>query len=267
MSSSASTPAKKKISSYCASLPIELADCLDLEFSKVQSHYLLGEWDDLQIDSGRMCEAILRLVEWKMSGSYTPIDGRSRPNRLSVVNAARRDTSLPPSFRLQLINLTETIMDFRNNRNSAHLGAINPNQIDATTVYQMISWILAEIIRLESSLPPEDIQTIIQTFAERPTPVIYKIDGLPIALSSNISFSDEALILLYDSKGPLSITDLFSFSRHSNITVWRKSVIDKLARNRLIYVKKDVIHILPPGMNRAEELLTTLQDLRSTPMP
>ncbi len=117
-------------------------------------HFLKGEWDDAQVDAGRFCDAALRYLEFRMTGSFTPIDGKSKPNRKTTVNKARQDTALPPSLRSQIPQSVELTMDFRNNRNSAHLGNIDANKLDATTVVQNVTWIIEEIVRLETQNPP-----------------------------------------------------------------------------------------------------------------
>lgn len=244
------------ISSNCPKVPSELAHHLDAEFSKIQEHYLLSEYDDLLVDSGRLCEAILRYLEWRVTGSYTALDGRSKPNRSRVVNAARQASSLEPSLRQQGINLTETVMDFRNNRNAAHLGNVDPDVIDAMTAYQMLSWVIAELIRIETNLDARAIQELVNRFAERPIPVIYTVAGKPTVLDANISHEDEVLVLLYDNDGPVDLSLLFKWTHHGNITRWRKGIIGQLVKERFIMIDNGSAHILPTGRTRAEAVLT-----------
>lgn len=245
----------KPISDNCPKIPADLASHLDNEFANIQEHYLLSEYSDLLVDSGRLCEALLRYLEWRVSTTYTPIDGRSKPNRKQVVNAARQCTTLEPSLRQQAADIIEIVLDFRNNRNAAHLGSVNPNVIDATTAYQMISWVVAEILRIEATLSAQQIQEMINRFAERPVPIIYNVAGRPVVLDVDISFEDEVLVLLYDNNGPIDETTLFKWTHHSNITRWRSGILSKLAKQRLIMLDKKTVHLLPSGMSRAEQVI------------
>src|SRR5947208_1183241 len=90
------------LSGHLAALPTDLADAVETEYRNLLEHYLKEEWDDAQVDAGRFCEAVLRVIEWHTNTSFTPIDGKSRPDRKSVVNKAAQDTSLPPTLRLQI---------------------------------------------------------------------------------------------------------------------------------------------------------------------
>lgn len=245
----------KPISTYCTNIPTEPANYLDAEFAKIQEHYLLSEFDDLLVDSGRMCEAMLRYLEWRMTGTYTAIDGRSKPNRNQVFGAGRNSTTIEPSMRQQGINLTETVMDLRNNRNAAHLGDIDPNIIDAMTAYQILSWVVAELIRVEASVDPKALQELVNKFAERPIPVIYSGAGKPTVLDANIGHDDEVLVLLYDNNGPVEISTLFKWTHHGNVTRWRRNVIDNLAKQRFIVVNNRHIYISPTGRRRAETVI------------
>lgn len=246
---------KTRISRHCASLPQPLAEHLEKEFIKVQTHFFLEEWDDLQVDGGRFCEAILRYLEWKMSGIHTPIDGKSKPDRKTTANKARNDTNLPPSLRLQVIDATELVMDFRNNRNSAHLGDIDPNKIDGMTAYQLIVWVIGEVVRLESNLKPDEIQAVLAALAERPAPIIYRVDGQPVVLSTKLSAKEVVAVLLYDSTEPVPIRSLFKWSQHSNITRWRTGVLKPLIAAKMVFLNKETVQLLPPGMRFAEAII------------
>src|SRR3954471_20385375 len=105
---------------HLASLPHDLAEALNSTYRDVMGHFLREEWDDAQVDAGRFCEAALRYLEFKMVGTFTPIDGKSKPDRKTTVNKAKQDTALAPSLRAQMTQSIELTMDFRNNRNSAH---------------------------------------------------------------------------------------------------------------------------------------------------
>lgn len=243
------------ISKHCPSLPAELAKHIDTEFSKIQEHYLLGEWNDLQIDAGRLSEAVLRLLEFKLGLNYTPINGRSKPNRKHITNAARNNTTLSPTLRLQIPDTMELIMDFRNNRNAAHLGDIDSSHIDGMTVYQLVLWIIGEIVRLESNLPATKVKSLLTAFAEKPVPIIYRVNGRPIVLDTNLSAKDIVLVLLYDANEAVPDCDLFKWSKYTNISNWRRLVIKPLEKNKMIHIENGVIYLLPPGNRRVQQIV------------
>ena len=162
-------------------LPAELSEAIGQEYEKLVEHSLREEWDKLELHAGRMCEAVLRVLEWHINPArtFTPLDGHSKPNRKVVVAKAARATALDQSLRFQVPQIVEIIMDFRNNRNVAHLGGVNPSKLDGQTIVQLANWVVAELVRLESSIALEDIQQLVDQFAERPVPIVYRIgDGI-----------------------------------------------------------------------------------------
>src|SRR5205085_10987413 len=139
-----------------------------------------------QVDAGRYCEAALRVLQWRMNGRYTPLDGKSKPNRKDVVGKAARDTALPPSLRQQVPQAVEMILDFRNNRNAAHLGGVDANKIDATCVVQLTGWVMGEIVRLETNKGSTEVQVILDGLADRQVPMIEMVGDTPVVLNTGL---------------------------------------------------------------------------------
>lgn len=243
---------------HLTTLPADLAKGLDDTYQAVIDHYLKDEPDDAQVDAGRFCEAALRYLEWKMKGSYTPIDGRSKPNRKRVVNAAQADTALEPTLRAQVPQIIELVMDFRNNRNSAHLGNIDPNNMDAATVVQNVTWVIGEIARIESNKSIKEIQALLDRLAERKVPLVQTIGDTPIVLHPTMEAADKALVLLHQSANPVPVNTLRTWARYGNHSRWRHTVLAGLEKKTFIYVDgDDLVHILHPGEAEAERILRT----------
>jgi len=70
------------------------------------------------------------------------------------------------------------VYDIRNKRNAAHLAdGIDPNFQDATLVVSVVDWILAELIRLNHSVPPDEAKKIVETIVARSAPIVQDFDG------------------------------------------------------------------------------------------
>jgi hypothetical protein len=243
---------------HLGGLPDGLADALDESYREVVDHYLLEEWDDAQVDAGHFCEAALRYLEYKMTGTYTAIDGKAWPNRKRVVQDARADTNLAdPSLRAQVPQAIELAMDFRNNRNVAHLGSIDANQMDAACVMQVVSWLMAEIVRIETDQAADEVQSVVDQLAERQVPTIQTINGRPIILDRpDLSAEDKALVHLLHEGSSVPIVTLREWVGYSNSTRWRERVLGGLVEETKVHVDEDgMVHLLRPGQKRAEQLI------------
>lgn len=244
-----------KLDDHLASIPPELASALERTFLATVDHFLKQEWDDSQVDGGRFAEAVLRYLQWRFKGSFTPIDGRSKPNRKAVVNKVAQDSSLPDSLRTQIVQAVELVMDFRNNRNSAHLGDLDANRLDAITVVQLNQWILAEIVRLETQASSSEVQALIDDLSQPYVPLIQYVDDRPIVLDPHLGAADKALILLYQSGGRSTVSVLREWAEYANASRWRTQVLAGLAKAKLVQIEGENVHLLHPGQAQAQKLL------------
>lgn len=242
--------------SHLASVPSDLTKALDQSYSATIDHYVKEEWDDAQVDAGRLCEAVLRYLEWKMEGSYTAIDGKKKPNRKTVVSAALNDTALPATLRAQVPQGVELVTDFRNNRNSAHLGDIDANKMDCACVVQVTTWIVGEIVRLETNKPVAELQAVLDQLAERHVPLVQKVGDQPVVLAPDMGAADRAIVLLYQHGTAVPIQRLRDWAEYGNSTRWRDRVIKGLQRKKFVHVSKGgEVSLLHPGEQEAQKLL------------
>lgn len=247
----------QKLSSLLSKLPNQLSVAVEAEYQAMVKAYASREWDDVQTAAGRFAEAVLRILEFHTSGSYTPIDGVRKPNRKTVIGNARNATNLSPTLRLQIPSMTELLMDFRNNRNAAHLGDIKPWHADAIVVTQITSWIVAELVRLESKIADDEIQNIIDNLAELPSPLIQRVADVPIVLDASLRAEDKALMLLFDAGQAVDAKTLCAWSEYSNTTRWINQIIKKLVGEKKIYVDKaNQVHLLSPGQKVVQQILS-----------
>jgi len=129
------------LTQHLNNLPSDLVSALQAEFQKIHQQYFFGRWEQSQLDGGRFAEVVLRIMEFKGGGSYTAI-GTSL-NRLQIVKSVEQNTALSDSLRFQIPRLAGLILDFRNNRNVGHLGAIDVNEMDSSFVVNAANWIIA----------------------------------------------------------------------------------------------------------------------------
>jgi hypothetical protein len=243
------------LAEHLATLPQDLAEAISDTYRSVMNHFLTGEWDDAQVDAGRFCEAALRYLEWKMAASFTPIDGKSKPNRKVTVNKAANDTGLPPTLRAQLPQSIELVMDFRNNRNSAHLGNIDANKMDATCVVQNVTWMVGEIVRLETNQPISNVQVLLDQLAERHVPLVQTVNGRPIVIRPGMDAADKAVVLLYQRAESVPIQTLREWTGYRNATRWRDTILRGLRRKAFVHVENGNVTLLYPGEAHAQKLI------------
>lgn len=213
-------------------LPDELVLNLEREFKKLHQQYFLGKWEPSQLNGGKFAETVLRIVEFRDKGIFTPLD--SQLNRKGVINSAVQNTNLDSSLRLQIPTIADLLLDFRNRRSVAHLGKIDVNGMDAMFVVQSANWVVAELIRLEAQIAPEEAQKEITKIIERKIPVVEEIGGRLKILDPKLSTKHQILVICYQ-KYPKALSEsiLFSWVAGKNKTRFKR-YLSELDKEKLI---------------------------------
>lgn len=222
-------------------LPIDLVNALQTEFQKLHQQYFLGCWEPSQLDGGRFAEAVLRIVEFKDIGSYTAIG--KQINRLKIVQSVEKNTALADSLRFHIPHLAGFILDFRNNRNVGHLGTIDVNEMDSTFVLHTANWLVAELIRLETQMDPDEAQTEIKKIIERKVPIIEEIGGRLKCLHPKLGAKAKTMVFCYQKyPNEVSLDDLTDWMEYSNKGVLRKQLLELNKDGRLDF-RNDVARL------------------------
>jgi len=180
------------------SYPQELVGSLFGSYKEVVENFNLGKLRPSEVESGRFCEAAIRMLQYKTAGAYTPIGTRiaNLDTEISTLaNLPKADFS--ESVRLHIPRTIRVIYDVRSKRDSVHLGNIDPNLMDATLVLNCCKWILAELFRLELKIPANEAQKTIDYLIEKKIPIIQDFDGFLVTLNPSLSARDRILVLLY----------------------------------------------------------------------
>lgn len=184
-----------RLSSHLKSLPLQIVKYLEREFQKIHEQYFLGKWEPSQLDAGRFSEMVLRVVEFHYRQDYTPIG--EKLNREKIIGEAAKHSNLEDSLRLTIPKLAGLLLDFRNNRDVAHISNIDVNSMDATFIIQTANWIMAELVRLETKRSPEEAQKEITKIIERKVPLVEEIGDRLKCLDPRLPAKKQALVFCY----------------------------------------------------------------------
>lgn len=241
-----------RLHKHLTSLPTQLAEALEREFSKLRDRYRRQDWEPGQLSGGKFSEAILRYVEWRDSGTYTPL-GKHVP-RKPIINRAVNNSALPESLRLQIPAIAELIADVRNRRDVGHLrGSVSVNGMDANLVMACASWLLAEIVRLESGGSPAEAQQVVDSLVERRVPIIEEIDGEPVVLNTKLPAKERTLVLLY-KKYPdrIPAKTLQGWVDYLNITRFKK-LLESEAKEARVVINDEGVRLTAKGVAHVEK--------------
>jgi DNA-binding transcriptional ArsR family regulator len=221
-------------------------------FKELEKNYFLRSWKTSALDAGHFIEAVRRFIDYKLFASYPAI---SKP--LSALNDKElkrlESATGDDSYRLHIPRALLFAYGLRNKRGIGHLSMVSANYMDASAILATCKWVLAEILRLESTLSFDETAALVDQIIERPLPGIWETGGVRRILKSDLSMRDQILfLLLYES--PQTETALRASTECKNQTYFRK-LLRGLHDKRLIeYAVDGLCTLSPPGYVEAEKI-------------
>jgi hypothetical protein len=215
-------------------LPATLRDELLGAFNQIAKNYRERRWEPSELNGGKLCEVAYSIAKGYVDGAY-PKKATKPRNMVDACKALEGGRREERSIRIQIPRMLVALYEVRNNRNVGHVGGdVDPNHMDALVVLQMAKWIVAEFVRVLHDVDVDDAAETVEALVERETPIIWEVDGKRRVLNTSLSMRDKSLVLLHATNGPVAERDLVSWIEHTNASVYRRDVLRKAHKTRLI---------------------------------
>jgi len=242
------------LSATPAGLRTPLIDALN----EVCRNYTEGRWEPSELNGGKLCEVVYTIVDGTLKRAYAARPSKPR----DMVAACRALEGNSPdatrvgdrSLRILIPRMLVTLYEIRNNRGVGHVGGdVDPNFMDATAVHTMSRWVVAELIRVFHSVSTKDAQVAVDLLVERKLPIIWEHEGIKRVLAK-LGFPEQCLVLLYSESGWVVVSSLLAWTEYSNGSVFRKTVLARLHKDRLIEydAKNDRACLTSAGVREVE---------------
>ena len=237
-----------------------LAKCIIVSYKEVVENFITEKWKYTELDAGHFVEAVRRFLEIKLSGTYTPINQRLS-NFSNAVLTRYENATGDDSYRMLIPRALYSIYSIRNKRGAGHITGVSPNEMDATFIIYSVKWVLAELIRLNSTLTTDETLALVSSIVEHQVDLIWKHDGVTRILDTRIPKKDQILLLLYDGNTQ-HINDLYNAVEYSNFYTFRDLVITFHKQRFIEYNNLDgKCTITPKGINVAEKIIRKYQSI------
>ncbi|AZZ94463.1 hypothetical protein EUZ85_28630 [Hahella sp. KA22] len=222
-------------------------------YMEVERNYFLQSWKTSELDAGHFVESVRRLIELKLHGNYTPIN-KSLPafndsTMLSYINTQGDD-----SYRIHIPRILISIYGIRNKRGVGHISKISPNHLDATFILSSVKWVLAEIVRLNSSHKPEETLKIVERIINRSIEGFWEQDDIKRILVDGLNLQEKIIFILY-ATNEVEDQKILSIIECKNKSYFNKT-LKKLHNSRLIEHKGNGDCIISPkGIAYAKDII------------
>lgn len=225
-------------------------------FNKIIKNFRERRWEPSALNGGKFCEVVYSILEGYTNGNFS-----SRPQKpTNMVDACRKlekadKNKFCRSVRIQIPRMLIVLYEIRNNRGIGHIGGdVDPNHMDTLAVVNICKWVLAELVRIFHKTDTSAATQMVEKLIERTIPTIWRINGKRRVLNTKLRYQDQMLLLLHDSDGPVNEADLVAWVEYSNPSIFRRDVIRKAHKERLIEYDetKKQIQISPLGIDYVE---------------
>jgi hypothetical protein len=247
-------------SKVLAGVPASLRDPLFQSYQEIVTNFAEHRWEPSELNGGKLCEVVYTIVNGVIEGSFPSKPSKPR-NMLLACQAlelapARQSRVGDRSLRVLIPRILPALYEIRNNRGVGHAGGdVDPNFMDATVVYAMASWILAELVRIFHGISTTEAQETVDALVERKIGLVWEVDQIKRVLDPKMNKDDQTLVLLYSKPSWVPERDLLSWVEYSTLTAFRKNILCVLHDKRLIEYDKQQrqARISPLGSNQVEQ--------------
>jgi hypothetical protein len=234
----------------------ELSKALLETYDSMEENYTLGKWKLCILDGGHFVEFIRRIIDKEVFG--TMIDLKISLTRFNegLLKKIEQETHADENFRIIIPRIIYSIYCLRNKKGVAHSSATLPSKVDAYYVLNSCKWVLAEIIKQQSTRNISSVDDIVDDILRHPQSVIWSKNQITRVLDIKVSAKNQVLLLLYKTQGK-NITELQQMIEYKNKYEFRKILKNQLHKKRLIEynIASGECLLSPIGNIEAERLI------------
>jgi|SRR5690554_1149797 len=245
-----------ELKSLLGGLPSGLRTPLIKEYKKLAQNFLEHRWEPAELSAGKICEIVYSIIKGHIDGNYPSTPSKPR-NMVQACRQLETESSLPRSFQILIPRMLPALYEIRNNRGVGHVGSdVDANTVDATLMFTMINWILAELVRVFYTGTLEEAQLAVDALAQRNTPLVWDSKGFKKVLSPSMNLKDQILLLLSSTDKEVSLEELMEWTESTNKTYYKK-ILKTLHKEKDIHYdeKKSVVVLLPSGSNKVASII------------
>lgn len=228
-------------------IPSALSEKLVEEYLEIKKRFSMNDWGFGQLKGGRFAEVVLRIFQHLLGETTTPF-GTDIPNteKTRIFNTVQSHAVIDDHVRQKIVPLVRLLLDFRNNRDAAHLGGFDANSMDTLFVITSATWILCELVRVYGGYQIYDAQRIVDGLSVKEYPVIMEFEGEIFITRHDLTARQEVLVLLCKNQ-EADYGFLFLKTRDKNNTRFRNT-LKGMVSTKLIGEKNGRFFLMPRGM-------------------
>lgn len=180
-----------------AGIPAALSAQLVEEYLDIKKHFAMNDWGPGQLKGGRFAEVMLRIYQHLLQEPVAPFGTDIVPReKTRILSAVESAGTIDAHVRQKTVPLVRLLLNFRNNRDAAHLGGFDANSMDALFVMTSATWMVCELVRVYGGYAMPEAQEIVDALSVKEYPVIMERKGELFITRHDLKAKQEVLVLL-----------------------------------------------------------------------
>jgi len=224
---------KKAFTGY---LPEDLAESLVDEFLALRRDALTSTLN--RSSAGKFVETLVQALQQLERGNFD-----SKPSVDDYLKNLESRGGLTDDLRICAARVGRAIYTFRNKRNIAHKGSVDPNIFDLRFTYSAAQWVLAELIRQSSGVTMTEAGRLVME-VQQPLHLLVEVGGGERVVHGRLRARDE-LLVLFHSVYPVNLAavEVYSSLRRRKRDTTRRAMMD-LWKHKLILGQREGPYVL-----------------------
>lgn len=235
--------------------PNELSEKLVKLYSDMLLDFRKKDWKNCISNIGQLNEAFYRIIEYELTGNYIALNSQLPKFQSVILDRWENVPNKPEIFRVIMPRILFGMYCLRNKRGAIHLSNIDPNEIDATVLIQQTKWLLAEIVRINSSLSFDETIELIKQIICKEIDVVWDTGENIRILKNDLTTSQKVICMLY-YKDKQSDKELFENTEYKNFSLFKNRILKDLHQKRFIEYACQECQISPLGIYEAEKIFS-----------
>ena len=230
-----------------AGIPAALSAKLIEEYLDIKKHFAMNDWGPGQLKGGRFAEVMLRIFQHLLGEPLTAFGTDIVPrDKTRILNTVESAGAIDLHVRQKTVPLVRLLLDFRNNRDAAHLGSFDANNMDALFVVTSTTWMVCELVRVYGGYAMREAQKIVDALSVKEYPVIMEREGELFIARHDLNAKQEVLVIL--TKNASATTEfLQEKSGDSNKSRFQRSLREMVAGKFIGRAANGDYFIMPRG--------------------
>lgn len=236
--------------------PSELVDALLDSYVEIKTNFITQKWEPSELNGGKFVEAVVRILQHQIDGTYTPIGTSIRNTFAELERIQRAPSTILDSYRLHIPRCLGAIYNIRNRRGVGHLsGDVNPNKSDSLLIITISEWTLAELYRINYNISLTEAQELVDILVSRKLELVFDLNGIKRILNPKLKIKDQILLIMYSENSAfLTLENLCLHLKYKNKAYLKSKILSELDKNQFIELTDDEkIYLLPPGQKYVED--------------